>query len=53
MARSTTGHAATDHLRIIALAGLVLEVALRELARDGGSSARWSSGERSGLCWSV
>ena len=35
MAPNTTGHAATDHLRIIALAELALEFALQVLAEGG------------------
>ena len=33
---NTTGHAATDHLRIVALAEAALEFALEELAESGG-----------------
>jgi 23S rRNA (uridine2552-2'-O)-methyltransferase len=36
MAPNTTGHAATDHIRIMALAELALEVALPVLAVGGG-----------------
>jgi 23S rRNA (uridine2552-2'-O)-methyltransferase len=35
MAPNTTGHAATDHIRIMALADLALEVALPVLAEGG------------------
>ncbi|WP_428374718.1 RlmE family RNA methyltransferase [Lichenicoccus sp.] len=40
MAPNTTGHAATDHLRIIALAELALEFALQVLAEGGGFVAK-------------
>ncbi len=40
MAPNTTGHAATDHLRIIALAELALGFALRVLAPGGGFVAK-------------
>jgi 23S rRNA (uridine2552-2'-O)-methyltransferase len=40
MAPNTTGHAATDHLRIIALAELALEFALRTLAPGGAFVAK-------------
>ena len=36
MAPNTTGHAATDHIRIMALAELALETALPILAEGGG-----------------
>jgi 23S rRNA (uridine2552-2'-O)-methyltransferase len=36
MAPNTTGHAATDHIRIMALAELTLEIALPILAEGGG-----------------
>ncbi|MBX9701584.1 MAG: RlmE family RNA methyltransferase, partial [Acetobacteraceae bacterium] len=36
MAPNTTGHGATDHLRIMALAELALDFALRVLAPGGG-----------------
>ncbi|HTC09408.1 MAG TPA: RlmE family RNA methyltransferase, partial [Acetobacteraceae bacterium] len=36
MAPNTTGHAATDHIRIMALAELALEVALPVLAQGSG-----------------
>lgn len=40
MAPNTTGHAATDHLRIIALAELALDFALKVLAPGGGFVAK-------------
>ncbi len=40
MAPNTTGHAPTDHLRIIALAELALEFALQVLAEGGGFVAK-------------
>jgi len=40
MAPNTTGHAATDHLRIMALAELALAFALRALAPGGGFVAK-------------
>ena len=36
MAPNTTGHAATDHLRIVALAELALDFAMQILAQGGG-----------------
>jgi 23S rRNA (uridine2552-2'-O)-methyltransferase len=40
MAPNTTGHGATDHLRIMALAELALDFALRVLAPGGGFVAK-------------
>ncbi len=40
MAPNTTGHAATDHLRIVALADAALELALEVLAEGGGFVAK-------------
>ena len=40
MAPNTTGHAATDHLRIIALAELALDLAVRTLAPGGAFVAK-------------
>lgn len=40
MAPNTTGHAATDHLRIIALAELALDFAMKVLAPGGGFVAK-------------
>jgi 23S rRNA (uridine2552-2'-O)-methyltransferase len=40
MAPNTTGHAATDHLRIIALAELALDFAVKVLAPGGGFVAK-------------
>ncbi len=40
MAPNTTGHAATDHLRIVALAEAALDLALRTLAPGGGFVAK-------------
>ncbi|CAH2599860.1 Ribosomal RNA large subunit methyltransferase E [Rhodovastum atsumiense] len=40
MAPNTTGHAATDHLRIVALAELALDFALQVLAPGGGFVAK-------------
>jgi 23S rRNA (uridine2552-2'-O)-methyltransferase len=40
MAPNTTGHAATDHLRIMALAELALDFALRVLAPGGAFAAK-------------
>jgi 23S rRNA (uridine2552-2'-O)-methyltransferase len=40
MAPNTTGHAATDHLRIMALAEAALEFALEALAEGGGFVAK-------------
>ena len=40
MAPNTTGHAATDHLRIVALAEAALEFALEVLAEGGGFVAK-------------
>jgi 23S rRNA (uridine2552-2'-O)-methyltransferase len=44
MAPNTTGHVATDHLRIIALAELALDFALRALAPGGGFVAKLFQG---------
>ena len=40
MAPNTTGHNATDHIRIIALAELALDLAVRTLAPDGAFVAK-------------
>lgn len=40
MAPNTTGHSATDHVRIIVLAELALDLALRTLAPDGSFVAK-------------
>ena len=40
MAPNTTGHAATDHLRIMALAEAALDFAVDVLAEDGGFVAK-------------
>jgi 23S rRNA (uridine2552-2'-O)-methyltransferase len=40
MAPNTTGHRATDHLRIMALAELALDFALKVLAPGGGFAAK-------------
>ena len=40
MAPNTTGHTATDHIRIVALAELALEFALQSLAPGGGFVAK-------------
>jgi 23S rRNA (uridine2552-2'-O)-methyltransferase len=40
MAPNTTGHAATDHLRIMGLAELALDFAIRVLAPGGGFAAK-------------
>ena len=40
MAPNTTGHNATDHIRIIALAELALDLALRTLGEGGGFVAK-------------
>jgi 23S rRNA (uridine2552-2'-O)-methyltransferase len=40
MAPNTTGHAATDHLRIIDLADLALDFAIKVLAPGGGFVAK-------------
>jgi 23S rRNA (uridine2552-2'-O)-methyltransferase len=40
MAPNTTGHAPTDHLRIIGLAELALDFAMKVLAPDGGFVAK-------------
>ena len=40
MAPNTTGHAATDHLRIMGLAELALDFALRVLAPGGAFAAK-------------
>jgi 23S rRNA (uridine2552-2'-O)-methyltransferase len=40
MAPNTTGHAATDHIRIVALTELALDFALRNLAQGGGFVAK-------------
>jgi 23S rRNA (uridine2552-2'-O)-methyltransferase len=40
LAPNTTGHAATDHIRIVALAELALEFAMRVLAPGGGFVAK-------------
>jgi 23S rRNA (uridine2552-2'-O)-methyltransferase len=40
MAPNTTGHAATDHLRIMALAEMALDFALDSLAEDGAFVAK-------------
>jgi 23S rRNA (uridine2552-2'-O)-methyltransferase len=44
MAPNTTGHNATDHLRIMALAELALDFALRVLAPGGGFVAKVLAG---------
>ena len=44
MAPNTTGHAATDHLRIMGLAELALDFALRVLAPGGGFVAKVFAG---------
>jgi 23S rRNA (uridine2552-2'-O)-methyltransferase len=51
MAPNTTGHGATDHLRIIALAELALDTALAALSPAGVSSPRFSRAAASALCW--
>lgn len=48
MAPNTTGHAATDHLRIIALAELALDFATRVLAPGGGFVAKVFQGGTEG-----
>jgi 23S rRNA (uridine2552-2'-O)-methyltransferase len=40
MAPNTTGHAATDHIRIVALAEMALDFAIRTLAPGGGFVAK-------------
>ncbi len=40
MAPNTTGHAATDHIRIVALAEMALDFALRTLSPGGGFVAK-------------
>jgi 23S rRNA (uridine2552-2'-O)-methyltransferase len=59
MAPNTTGHAATDHIRIIALAELALDFATHVLAPGGAFVAKVfqggsepASAARSGRCWS-
>lgn len=50
MAPNTTGHAATDHLRIMALAELALDFALRVLAPGGAFVAKvFQGGAEKGL----
>ncbi|MDI3306120.1 MAG: RlmE family RNA methyltransferase [Acetobacteraceae bacterium] len=50
MAPNTTGHAATDHLRIIALAELALDFALKVLSSGGGFVAKvFQGGSEKGL----
>ncbi len=49
MAPNTTGHAATDHLRIIALAELALEFASQILAPGGSFAAKVFQGGTEGL----
>jgi 23S rRNA (uridine2552-2'-O)-methyltransferase len=50
MAPNTTGHAATDHLRIIGLAELALDFAQRVLAPGGGFVAKvFQGGSEKGL----
>lgn len=51
MAPNTTGHGATDHLRIMALAELALDTALRALSPGGGFVAKvfQGGGERAFL----
>jgi 23S rRNA (uridine2552-2'-O)-methyltransferase len=50
MAPNTTGHGATDHLRIIALAELALDFALKVLAPGGGFVAKvFQGGTEKGL----
>jgi 23S rRNA (uridine2552-2'-O)-methyltransferase len=44
MAPNTTGHATTDHLRIMGLAELALDFALRVLAPGGGFAAKVFAG---------
>jgi 23S rRNA (uridine2552-2'-O)-methyltransferase len=44
MAPNTTGHAATDHLRIMGLAEIALDFALRVLAPGGGFVAKMFAG---------
>jgi 23S rRNA (uridine2552-2'-O)-methyltransferase len=54
MAPNTTGHAATDHLRIIGLAELALDFALRVLAPGGGFVAKvFQGGAEKGLLESL
>ncbi len=48
MAPNTTGHASTDHLRIIALAEMALELAIRTLAPGGGFVAKVFQGGTEG-----
>ena len=50
MAPNTTGHGATDHLRIMALAELALDFALKVLAPGGGFVAKvFQGGSEKGL----
>lgn len=50
MAPNTTGHAATDHLRIIGLAELALDFALKVLSPGGGFVAKvFQGGSEKGL----
>ena len=51
MAPNTTGHGATDHLRIVALAEEALAFAVDVLAEGGGFVAKVFQGGRSGRCW--
>ena len=52
MAPNTTGHNATDHLRIIGLAELALDFAVRVLAPGGGFVAKvFQGGTEKRRCW--
>ena len=50
MAPNTTGHAATDHLRIMALAALALDFATRTLVPGGTFVARFFKAARKRKC---
>ena len=54
MAPNTTGHAATDHLRIMALAELALDFALARPWPPGGAFVAkvFQGGIENGPCWS-
>ena len=52
MAPNTTGHAATDHMRIMALAEAALDFALEILAEGGAFVAKvFQGGSASVRCW--
>ena len=51
MAPNTTGHAATDHIRIMALAEMALDFAVQVLAPGGAFVAKVFQGGSERTCW--